>query len=203
MDFQIALTKLIYNNIHSQIKKMTKLSPLKQFNIAAPNHLYFPIMTRARTKAIKENKLSNQKITPLSPKYNKKYLINPTKVNVFNDKKQKTPLKIMKESQELFYDNLINKLRNKEYILEPVSVYDQCYIKLLHQGKLSLRTDGILIYDKRRIIIPPNIRLPIMQNVHVDGVNHAGYQHTLMYAKSRYYWLNMDFDIKLYVSQCM
>ena len=64
----------------------------------------------------------------------------------------------------------------------------------------SLSTsDGLVLLDSRRIVLPLGAVKPILQLLHAS---HSGMNKTLVLARSLYYWPGMVNDVKQLISRC-
>ena len=175
---------------HSETMKDIKLKQIE------------PIMTRSRTESDDLRKVSAQKqLDGILKDYNKRYLLNPSKLNILLSSNEQ-PLDLIKNEQLNVYGNIMMKLRNPSYQLAPKTVMDIVYHKLYNSGKLSLRDDDALMYMKSRMVIPPKLRMVVLQHCHIEGTQHKGTSYTFEYMRKYYYWPNMIDDIKYVLERC-
>ena len=100
--------------------------------------------------------------------------MNPSEKNIIYNTK-KIQIKIFKSEQNGIYKNVINKLKNPNIKIKPANLHDQHFHELLSKNKLSLReTDELLLYNNERIIVPPKLRISLMQHIHVEKKGHKG-----------------------------
>ncbi len=108
------------------------------------------------------------------------YLYKPLKYNIFKHSALST-YQLFYRGQRRAYSHIINKLIEPTTKIGCVGVVDYCFIKLLKQGYLSLRSDKLLMYKKSRIVVPSYLRVSVMQICHVEGTNHRGMAATYKY----------------------
>lgn len=76
---------------------------------------------------------------------------------------------------------------------------------ILWKKRKDLRLRGGLLYhlegNDYKVIIPKNKRTNLIKLVH-ETFAHIGTNKTLLALKEDYYWPNMDFDVRLFVSAC-
>ena len=209
--------------IHQQTLKLCRTN--YKSPIVAALH---PILTRKQKQYIKDNNLeqfmNEDEMTPqfdesklnieksVSPRnenvndkmtmdQNKHYLTNPTTQNLFYSTKR-IPIDVFKSEQQKVYSSIFNKLKDSNYKLKPATIYDQHYFELLKKKKLTLREDGLLLCEKR-IIVPPRLRISLLQYIHVERNGHKGIESTIATLQSSFYWPSMITDATIYVNQCL
>ncbi|KAJ0440472.1 putative nucleotidyltransferase, Ribonuclease H [Helianthus annuus] len=87
-----------------------------------------------------------------------------------------------------FTSNLIKKLQEEPFAATDFSLVDQM---LFYQGRLVIPEES-------------SIRLKLLQEAHDTPIGgHGGFLKTYKRLSSRYYWLKMKQDVKLFVQQCV
>ena len=124
-------------------------------------------------KREKENLSNNVFEAGLTKQQNSRYLINETKCNMFYTVK-KLLVEIIIYEQNHVYGSNINHLKDPSIKLKPATILDQHCTSLLNRNKLCLKKqDDILLYQDRTVI-PPKLRVAILQHIHVERLQHKG-----------------------------
>eukprot|EP01083_Nonionella_stella_P053316 141066_1 len=135
-------------------------------------------------------------------KENKNYLYRKLRHNIFIRAKI-NPLILMRNEQKRIYYNIFKALRDPSYIPSAASVFDSKYIEMLKQKKLSIRDDGLIMYEKKRVLVPPKLRIPLMQLTHIESTQHRGASAMYSFMRKFYYWLHMPLEIRIYCRGCI
>ena len=103
---------------------------------------------------------------------------------------------------------IIKLMKSKRMTEKEPNELKQCGIEGIHLWRMrsKLRFRGDMLYlidsdDNYKLLIPSDIRKRIIKLTH-ENFAHTGIKKTLKLLSEKYYWLNMELDVKMVISMC-